>query len=339
MPIITIEQLKIDAKSPLKCVIHGKVLKTVDLDTFVIGDGTGVIVLETAKHPKLSAQIGKMGFLKIFAPVYENGKLTSATFTAVAEARPITIVEDPDLSLYVSKMEYTSVMQTRIMEAPERVNMILKIITKTTPIQQKYSQAVFATALDKEGDEIDLTMYSNKWQEVGTGITYLCHNLQIDGYKSKGVNQLRTLAMTTFMPAPANLRISHTEDITKRIQGQLMSHNNIRLYKSCPKCYRSLSQMMNEECPHLGCAWPIPKGEEVNDFTLCFVFDDIVATAEFEHVQCYRRALGTYIADFSEEIELTPMLDALLDRPVNVKFSYKKNKDGQRVIEKVDFIS
>ena len=25
---------------------------------------------------------------KIFAPVYENGKLTSATFTAVAEARP-----------------------------------------------------------------------------------------------------------------------------------------------------------------------------------------------------------------------------------------------------------
>ena len=89
---------------------------------------------------------------------------------------------------------------------------------------------------------------------------------------------------------------------------------------------------------HLGCAWPIPKGEEVNDFTLCFVFDDIVATAEFEHVQCYRRALGTYIADFSEEIELTPMLDALLDRPVNVKFSYKKNKDGQRVIEKIDFL-
>jgi hypothetical protein len=338
MPIITIEQLKIDAKSPLKCVIHGKVLKTVDLDTFVIGDGTGVIVLETSKHPKLSAEIGKLGFLKIFAPVYENGKLTSATFTAVAEARPIPIIEDPDLSLYVSKMEYTSVMQTRIMNTPDRVNMILKIISKTEPRQQKYSKAVFALALDKDGDEIDLTMYTNKWQEVGTGITYLCHNLQIDGYKSKGVNQLRTLAMTTFLPAPANLRITHTEDITKRIRGQLMSYNNIRFYRSCPHCHRSLSQMMNEECPHLGCSKAIPKGEEVNDFTLTFVFDDIVATAEFEHVQCYRRALGTYIADFTDETDLTPMLNALLDRSVHVKFAYNKNKDGQRVIDKIDFL-
>ena len=121
MPIITIEQLKVDAKSPLKCVIHGKVLKTVDLDTFVIGDGTGVIVLETAKHPKLSAQIGKLDFLKIFAPVYDNGKLTSATFTAVAEARPIPIIEDPDLSLYVSRIDYSSVMQTRTMNTPDRV--------------------------------------------------------------------------------------------------------------------------------------------------------------------------------------------------------------------------
>ncbi len=338
MPIITIEQLKVDAKSPLKCVIHGKVLKTVDLDTFVIGDGTGVIVLETAEHPKLSAQIGKMQFLKIFAPVYENGKLKSATFTGVAAACPIPIVEDQDLSLYVSKMEYTSVMHTRIMQTPDRVNMILKIITKTAPVQQKYSQAVFVTALDKEGDEIDLTMYTNKWQEVEVGSTYLCHNLQIDSYKSKGVNQLRTLAMTTFMPAPANLRISHTEDISKRIRGQLMSYNNIRFYKSCPQCHRSLSQMMNEECPNLGCARAIPQGEEVNDFTLSFIFDDIVDTAEFEHVQCYRRALGTNIPDFTDETDLTPMLDALLDRPIHVKFAHKKNKDGQRVIDKIDFL-
>ena len=96
--------------------------------------------------------------------------------------------------------------------------------------------------------------------------------------------------------------------------------------------------MVNEECPHLGCANAIPKGEEVNDFKLSFVFDDIVDTAEFEHVQCYRRALGTYIGDFTEESELTPMLDALLDRPIHVKFSYKKNKDNQRVIDKIDFL-
>lgn len=236
-------------------------------------------------------------------------------------------------------MAYTSVMQTRTLKAPERVNMILKIITKSEPIQQKYSMAVFATALDKEGDEIDLTMYTNKWNEVGTGITYLCHNLQIDGYKSKGVNQLRTLALTTFMPAPANLRITHTEDVSKRIRGQLMSYNNIRLYKSCPQCNRSLATMVNDECQNVNCGATVVKGAEVNDFTLSFIFDDEVETAEFEHVQCYMRALGDKIQPFTEEAELTPMLNALLDRQITVKFSHKKNSDGLRVIDSIQFLN
>ena len=72
MPVYTIEQIKVDAKSPVKCIIHCKILKIVDADTFVIGDSTGVIVLDTSTHPRLSKQIGNFDFFKIFAPVFEN---------------------------------------------------------------------------------------------------------------------------------------------------------------------------------------------------------------------------------------------------------------------------
>ena len=118
-----------------------------------------------------------------------------------------------------------------------------------------------------------------------------------------------------------------------------MSYNNIRLFKSCPQCNRSLASMVNEECQNTNCGRTVKQVDEVNDFTLSFLFDDIVDTAESEHVQCYRRALGTYIADFTEENELTPMLDTLLDRPINVTFSHKKNSDGLRVIDKINFLT
>ena len=46
MPVYTIEQLKFDARSPLQSMLN-----IVDFDTFFIGDGTGVIVLDTSKYP------------------------------------------------------------------------------------------------------------------------------------------------------------------------------------------------------------------------------------------------------------------------------------------------
>ena len=75
MPVYTIEQIKTDAAVPVKCIIHCKVLKIVDLDTFVIGDGTGIIVLDTSRHPSLSKQIADLSYLKLFSPLYENEKL------------------------------------------------------------------------------------------------------------------------------------------------------------------------------------------------------------------------------------------------------------------------
>ena len=72
MPVYTIEKIKTDAAVPVKCIIHCKVLKIVDLDTFVIGDGTGIIVLDTSRHPRLSRQIANMSYMKIFSPKYEN---------------------------------------------------------------------------------------------------------------------------------------------------------------------------------------------------------------------------------------------------------------------------
>lgn len=337
MPVYTIEVIKKQGKSPLKCILHGKVLKIVDMDTYVIGDGTGIIVLDSSKHPKLAQQISKMEYIKIFAPVFENGKLTTASFTSVASAHPIPIVEDPDLSLYVSTLSYNTVLDTRNLKSPDRVNMILKFITKTAPVQQKYSLAVFATALDPAGNEIDVTMYTNKWGEVEIGQTYLCHNLQIDNYKGKGVNQLRTLALTTFMEAPENLKIGHTEDLSKRTVGHLVSYNQIRYYQSCSKCHRSLSTMVNEVCPNEKCNAIIESEDKVNDFTVTFVFDEDDEAKEFEHVQCFMRSLGAALPKFDEEKDLPPLLDALLERQINVKFSHKKNSDGLRVIDKISF--
>ena len=75
MPVYTIEKIKTDAAVPLQCIIHCKILKIVDLDTFVIGDGTGIIVLDTSRHPRLSRQIPNMSYMNIFSPKYENDKL------------------------------------------------------------------------------------------------------------------------------------------------------------------------------------------------------------------------------------------------------------------------
>ena len=91
--------------------------------------------------------------------------------------------------------------------SPTKVKRILTKLTKTTTTQQKYSLNAFAAVVDQVGEEINVTMYTNTWDKVEAGQTYICHHLQIDIYKNKGVNQLRTLPITTFMEAPDHLQI------------------------------------------------------------------------------------------------------------------------------------
>ena len=128
MPVYTIEKIKTDAAVPVKCIIHCKVLKVVDLDTFVIGDGTGIIVLDTSRHPRLSRQIANMSYMKIFTPKYENGKLITRRLTLVNPAYPLHIVESGDLSHFVSTTTYKSIKDLEGLKYPTKVNMKLKFV-------------------------------------------------------------------------------------------------------------------------------------------------------------------------------------------------------------------
>ena len=82
---------------------------------------------------------------------------------------------------------------------PNIAKKILIKLTKTTPGNQKYNLSINATAVDQAGEKVNLTMYAKTWEEVEIGQTYICHHLQIDLFKNKGVNQLRTLLITAFM--------------------------------------------------------------------------------------------------------------------------------------------
>ena len=158
MPVYTIEKIKFDAKTSVKCIIHCKVLKIVDLDTFVIGDSTGDIVLDTSKHPRLSKQIGNFDFLKIFAPVFENGKLITGSRTFLANAYPIPIIKNSELVQYITTLSYKTINEICNLKWPTIVHMKLKFLLKPIPVACEYSFPVFASALDPDGDKIDVTM-------------------------------------------------------------------------------------------------------------------------------------------------------------------------------------
>ena len=221
MPVYTIEQIKTDAAVPVKCIIHCKLLKIIDLDTFVIGDGTGIIILDTSRHHSLSKPIADLSYLKLFSPLYENGKLITYRWTIVATAYPLHIVESGNLSTFVSTTAYKSIKEIEYMRSPTKVNMKLKFVSKLEPRPLKYCMATFAHALDPNGDYIDptmelsivknilvrlsksipvnnkytlcvnakavdesgtpinVTMYAKTWDEVEIGQTYICHRLQI----------------------------------------------------------------------------------------------------------------------------------------------------------------
>ena len=125
---------------------------------FFIGDGTGVIVLDTSRHPRLSKQIANMSYMKVFSPLYENGKLISYNWTIIATAYPLHIVKSGNLSSFVSTTSYKSIKDIEDMRCPTTVNIILKFINKLEPRQLKYCLPTIANALDPKGDFIDVTI-------------------------------------------------------------------------------------------------------------------------------------------------------------------------------------
>ena len=168
---------------------------------------------------------------------------------------------------------------------------------------------MYTTFIDSAGHEINLTMYKGAWDLVELGKTYLCHNLQVDNYQIDGVNQLRTLAFSSFLEADESQQIAHKEDLSKRKIGQLVSFLPPRLYKSCPKCFKSLTKMTNEVCPNSDCNEIVNAFEHINDYVVVFVFDERVDNKEFEHVFCYRKSLLSEIESFIDEVDLNNLLD------------------------------
>ena len=197
MPVFTIASIKGQQKSPLKCLIHVKVLKIVDMDTYVVSDATSAIVLDTSNNPKLSQTFPKSSYVKIIAPVLLNEKFVVSSCTSIMPATPIPTLEDVDLTKFTSTSKFTSVREVSQLRPPAKINMIAKFLEKSKPIQQTYSEAVYSTLIDSAGHELNLTMYKGAWDLVEVGKTYLCHNLQVDNYQIDGVHQLRTLAFST----------------------------------------------------------------------------------------------------------------------------------------------
>ena len=142
------------------------------MDTFVIGDGTGVIVFDTSNHPRLSKQIANMSYTKVFSPKYENGKLITYVHTFIATAYPLHIVESGNLSSSVSTKSYKTIKDIEDMRCPTKVNMILKFINKLEPRQLKNCLPTFANALDPKSDLIDVTMSPTLVKKFLSG----CHN-------------------------------------------------------------------------------------------------------------------------------------------------------------------
>ena len=52
-------------------------------------------------------------------------------------------------------------------------------LSKSIPVNNKYTLCVNATAVDESGTPINVTMYAKTWDEVEIGQTYICHRLQI----------------------------------------------------------------------------------------------------------------------------------------------------------------
>ena len=65
--------------------------------------------------------------------------------------------------------------------------------------------------------------------------------------------------------------------MTKRKLGQLISFFPPRMYKSCPRCTKSLSKISNDVCPNPGCNEIVNEHEKVDNFVVVFVFDENVA--------------------------------------------------------------
>ena len=82
---------------------------------------------------------------------------------------------------------------------PNIAKKILVRLTKTIPVNHKYIFSLNATAIYQSGEEVNLSMYAKTWEDVEIGQIYICRHLQIDNYKNKGVNQLRTLPFTSFI--------------------------------------------------------------------------------------------------------------------------------------------
>ena len=82
--------------------------------------------------------MANMTFMKIFSPLFRNGKLITFDWTFIATAYPLHTVENANLSSFVSTKSYKSIKDIEDMRNPTKVNMKLKFINTAEPRQLEY---------------------------------------------------------------------------------------------------------------------------------------------------------------------------------------------------------
>ena len=82
--------------------------------------------------------------------------------------------------------------------------------------------------------------------------------------------------------------------------------------------------MPDDECLNPACKTSFKENDKVKDFAVMFVFDEDTENTEVEKIVCFMRALKDEMGhiQFTDETDLTPHLDKLLDQNVAIKHQH-----------------
>jgi hypothetical protein len=325
--------------------IHVNIIEQLSPTTYIVGDATGLAIMETSQLAKYQNYIETGQGLKLIKPnKVETDVIAADHRFSPMKTKPIQLPKPdkrrlaklqnaPKVKPAVQQVDYIDfeTIKNDYQENTIVSKTLVYVATVSRLIDGKYGEYRICNIVDSASTLLTLSLYSPHIGKLEDNQVYSLTKLKKTLLKNDGSIRLNTTKFTQIQKGtPTEEALFQGVQVADHVtEGCCVMYSNFTCYDACPKHFSKLDD--DGEC--LGCKVKIEKSDAIKDFH-CFL--QIEDHDDLKSILIFRRHLKTQ-ADMKEEDLEEYMNNEFIGQ--NMRVQYNTPNDENNIAVKIEILA
>ena len=301
--------------------LHVNVLKQLSPTKFIVGDATGLAIMDVPGNHENSRHIEVGKGLRLVKPtkVTDDQITFNDKFTPM-KSKPLDIKLDEKRMRKLEKDANLDHSQKQNpMEYKENTiasKILVYVTSMSRPITTMYGNYKIANLIDSSETKLAINLYKTNVNKMNLNNAYILEQTKVMKAKDGGPIRLATTNYTKIIPASNQAKnlFKTMKIVDEFITGTCVMFTNLNIFKTCTNHQTKIDQ--EGICP--GCNKTVDEEKTSLDFLTILHLENQTLITE---IKAYKKHLNVHIQDLTTETIEDTLMDMLIGRTCSIDYN------------------